>query len=137
MTTSPAALADVRVEHAPVPAYEFEGHRLTVTRGHPLPLGASHTPGGVNFVLLCRYGTAVTLVLSEPCNPEISAEIPLDPRNNRTGDHWHIRLHGLPAQKKGGLNRMALSEAQFIILQQVVTDPRRRNTVNANMNNEY
>ena len=39
MTTSPAALADVRVEHAPVPAYEFEGHQLTVTRGHPLPLG--------------------------------------------------------------------------------------------------
>ena len=24
------------------------------------------------------------------------AEIPLDPRRNRTGDHWHIRLHDLP-----------------------------------------
>ena len=63
------------------PSFAFQGHRLTVTRGHPLPLGAHATPDGVNFVLLCRHGTAVTLVLSEPCNAEIAAEIPLDPRN--------------------------------------------------------
>ena len=78
------------------PTSEFAGHRLTVTRGHPLPLGATHTPAGVNFVLLCRNGTTVSLVLSEPCNADIATEIPLDPRNNRTGDHWHVRVDGLP-----------------------------------------
>ena len=53
-------------------------------------------PNGVNFALICRHGTAVSLVLSEPCNGEIAAEIPLDPRYNRTGDHWHVRVDGLP-----------------------------------------
>ena len=76
----------------------FAGHPLRVTRGHPLPLGANLTPSGVNFVLICRHATAVRLVLSEPCNPEIATEIPLDPRKNRTGDHWHIRVDGLPEE---------------------------------------
>ena len=76
----------------------FAGHPLRVTRGHPLPLGATLTPGGVNFVLICRHGTAVWLVLSEPCDGEIYAEIPLDPRSNRTGDHWHVRVDGLPEE---------------------------------------
>ena len=76
----------------------FAGHPLRVTRGHPLPLGANVTPGGVNFVLICRHATAVWLVLSEPCDGEIYTEIPLDPRKNRTGDHWHIRVDGLPEE---------------------------------------
>ena len=47
-------------------------------------------------MLLCRHGTAVWLVLSEPCDAEIHAEIPLDPLQYRTGDHWHVRVDGLP-----------------------------------------
>ncbi len=78
------------------PRYQFRGHPLKVTRGHPLPLGASRTPDGVNFVLICRHATSVRLVLSEPCNPEIETEIPLGPRFFRTGDHWHVRILGLP-----------------------------------------
>ncbi|HWE40613.1 MAG TPA: isoamylase [Isosphaeraceae bacterium] len=74
----------------------FQGRPLSVSRGHPLPLGASRASGGVNFVLICRHGTSVLLVLSEPCNPEIATEVPLDPKTHRTGDHWHIRIHGLP-----------------------------------------
>jgi glycogen operon protein len=84
--------------HEAAPPYEFDGHRLAVTRGHPLPLGATLTPAGVNFVLLCRHGTGVTLVLSQPCSGAIATEIPLDPRNHRTGDHWHVRVGGLPDQ---------------------------------------
>ena len=61
------------------PSFAFQGHPLTVTRGHPLPLGACVTPNGVNFALICRHGTAISLVLSEPCSAEIAAEIPLDP----------------------------------------------------------
>ena len=60
-------------------SFAFQGLPLIVTRGHPLPLGACVTPNGVNFVLICRHGTAISLVLSEPCSAEIAAEIPLDP----------------------------------------------------------
>ena len=49
-------------------------------------------------MLLCRHGTAVWLILSEPCDGEIHAEIPLDPLMNRTGDHWHVRVDGLPPE---------------------------------------
>jgi glycogen operon protein len=80
------------------PRYQFRGHPLKVTRGHPLPLGASRTPDGVNFVLICRHATSVRLVLSEPCNPEVETEIPLGPRFFRTGDHWHVRILGLPEE---------------------------------------
>ena len=76
--------------------FSYREKPLVVTRGSALPAGPVATPAGINFVLLCRHGTAVWLVLSEPCNAEIHAEIPLDPRKNRTGDHWHIRVDGLP-----------------------------------------
>ena len=55
-------------------------------------------PNGVNFALICRHGTAVWLVLSEPCEGEILAEIPLHDLYNRTGDHWHVRVDGLPEE---------------------------------------
>jgi isoamylase len=78
--------------------YSYRERRLVIQRGVPLPLGTSSTPSGINFVLLCRNGTAVWLLLSEPCNSEIYAEIPLDPILNKTGDHWHIRVNGLPEE---------------------------------------
>ena len=78
------------------PRYQYRGHPLKVTRGHPLPLGASRSQDGVNFVLICRHATSVRLVLSEPCNPEVETEIPLGPQFFRTGDHWHVRILGLP-----------------------------------------
>jgi isoamylase len=76
--------------------YSYRDRLLQVTRGCAVPTGANPTPTGINFVLICRHGTAVWLILSEPCDGEIYAEIPLDPRANRTGDHWHVRVDGLP-----------------------------------------
>jgi isoamylase len=78
------------------PSFAFQGHPLTVTRGHPLPLGACVTPNGVNFALICRHGTAISLVLYEHYSAEIAAEILLNPDWHRTGNHWHIRVAGLP-----------------------------------------
>lgn len=78
--------------------YSYRDHPLIISRGSPLPEGATPTPSGINFVLICRHGTAVWLVLSEPCDGEIHAEIPLDAISNRTGDHWHIRVDGLPEE---------------------------------------
>ena len=78
--------------------FRYRDRLLLVSRGAPVPAGATETPTGTNFVLICRHGTAVWLVLSEPCDGEIRAEIPLDPRRNRTGDHWHVRVDGLPEE---------------------------------------
>jgi isoamylase len=78
--------------------YHYRDHLLFVSRGSPIPEGATPTPTGINFVLICRHGTAVWLILSEPCNGEIHAEIPLDAVSNRTGDHWHVRVDGLPEE---------------------------------------
>jgi isoamylase len=66
-------------------------------RGRPLPLGATPAPDGHNFALLCRHGTRVTLVvLPETGGNTPLGEFPLHPRKNRTGDHWHVRVAGLP-----------------------------------------
>jgi len=51
---------------------------------------------GVNFALLCRNGTSVRLVLMPAETDDIWEEIELNPRKNRTGDHWHIQVAGLP-----------------------------------------
>jgi glycogen operon protein len=51
----------------------------------------------VNFAVLSRHATAVTLViLPEAGGPKPLAEFKLDPKLNRTGDHWHIRVQDLP-----------------------------------------
>jgi isoamylase len=70
---------------------------ISTARGRPLPLGASRAPDGVNFAVLSRHATEVTLVIF----PEAGGITPLatfqlDPRLHRTGDHWHLRVTGLP-----------------------------------------
>src|SRR5262245_13714504 len=65
-------------------------------RGRSLPLGATALADGVNFVLRCRDGTAVRLVVYPLETGDPLVEIPLDPRKNRTGDHWHVLVAGLP-----------------------------------------
>jgi isoamylase len=72
---------------------------LKTFRGRPLPLGITATgDGSANFALLCRHGTDVTLVLLpiQTGNERPLAEFRLDPRTNRTGDHWHVAVVGLP-----------------------------------------
>ncbi len=73
-----------------------------VFRGRPLPLGASLVGNSVNFSLLCKHGTAVTLVLEKLDEPGLIAEIPLDPQKHRTGHHWHVRLENPPDQFRFG-----------------------------------
>lgn len=69
---------------------------LRIARGRSLPLGATALADGVNFALLCRHGTRVTLVLYDLEEDEPIAEVGLHPRRNRTGDHWHVQVAGLP-----------------------------------------
>ncbi|MGL6096151.1 MAG: glycogen debranching protein GlgX [Fimbriiglobus sp.] len=71
--------------------------KFRITRGRPLPLGAGRTDDGINFAVLSRHATKVTLVLlpDEDGKPPFM-QVELDPRRNRTGDHWHVRVHDLP-----------------------------------------
>ncbi len=72
---------------------------FTTGRGRPLPLGVTPGADGHNFALLCRHGTRVKLViLPGDGRGEPLAEFALHPTKNRTGDHWHIRVAGLPSK---------------------------------------
>jgi glycogen operon protein len=68
---------------------------LAASRGHCLPFGASQRFGGVNFAVFSRNATSVHLVLFKEGREEPIAEIPLDPIANKTGDVWHILVHGV------------------------------------------
>jgi len=70
--------------------------KLAYYRGRPLPLGVTTSTQGLNFALLCRHGTSVTLVIETVDTGESIVNIPLDPLKNRTGDLWHITIAGLP-----------------------------------------
>lgn len=66
-----------------------------VTRGSPLPFGATLVRNGINFAIFSRHATDVSLVLFRPDDPEPVLELPLDPRRHRTGDVWHTLIEGL------------------------------------------
>ena len=75
---------------------------LQTSRGRSIPLGATALADGVNFSLLCRHGTAVTLVLYQFEDGKPIDEIALHPHENRTGNHWHILVGGLPPHFRYG-----------------------------------
>ena len=76
--------------------------QFRTARGRSLPLGAMALADGVNFSLLARHGTSVQLVLLPLDHTTPLAEIALDRRTNRTGDHWHILVAGLPPSFRYG-----------------------------------
>ncbi|MHA2062726.1 MAG: alpha-amylase family glycosyl hydrolase, partial [Candidatus Sifarchaeia archaeon] len=69
--------------------------KVKVSRGVPLPLGASLTQTGINFSLFSKHATSVTLVLFSDNDTHPFLEIPMDPKKNKTGDLWHIHIKGL------------------------------------------
>ncbi len=66
------------------------------SRGRSTPLGATPYADGINFVLMCRHGTKVSLVVQPVDSEDVLVEIGLDPRKHRTGDLWHIHVYDLP-----------------------------------------
>ncbi|MDR1536074.1 MAG: glycogen debranching protein GlgX [Planctomycetota bacterium] len=65
---------------------------LWVDRGSPLPLGPNLTAHGVNFAVVAGPAVGMRLELFRADAGEALAEIDLDPRLNRTGDVWHLRV---------------------------------------------
>ncbi len=66
-----------------------------ISRGHPLPLGATLLRNGINFAVFSERAKTLSLVFYESCEEEPIAEFPLDPRFNRTGSVWHAFISGL------------------------------------------
>lgn len=64
--------------------------------GRPYPLGSTVTEEGINFAIFSRHATHVYLELFESIDdPRPRSSLALDPRRNRTGDVWHVFVHGL------------------------------------------
>ncbi len=68
-----------------------------ISRGSCRPFGATPHSEGVNFAVFSRHAHAVSLVLFREGHEEPVAEILLDPVLHKTGDVWHIFVHGLTA----------------------------------------
>lgn len=65
---------------------------FTTCKGFPEPFGISYHDGGINFALFSKNATEVTLCLFDSNTEDLAAELVLDPRENKTGDVWHIYL---------------------------------------------
>ncbi len=76
---------------------EVIGKDFEISRGNPLPLGATLKRGGINFAVFSKHATSVNLVLFIPGEDDPVAEFPLDSRYNRTGCTWHAFVGGLDA----------------------------------------
>jgi len=64
--------------------------------GKPIPMGVLVDPTGVQFTIFSRHATAVSLLLfGEETDQRPSEELVFDPTVNRTGDIWHLRVHGI------------------------------------------
>ena len=71
---------------------------LSVSRGRPLPLGATVLDGATRFALFSRHASAVTLLLFEDGEAtQPAAELPLCQEEHRTGGTWHARVQGVSA----------------------------------------
>jgi isoamylase len=67
-----------------------------ISVGKPYPFGATVTDEGINFAVFSRHGTGVFIELFDSADDKRPRRsIALDPRRNRTGDVWHVFVHGL------------------------------------------
>ena len=73
-------------------------YSVVTSVGRPLPLGCVAEPEGHNFAVFSRHAERMSLLLFDAealHKPWFSFD--LDPSCHRTGDVWHVRLHGLPS----------------------------------------
>jgi isoamylase len=73
---------------------------LTVSAGHPWPLGASLSADGVNFAVFSGHATGMDLCLFSPDGDEELARLLM---SARSGDIWHIHVVGIGAGQLYGL----------------------------------
>jgi len=68
---------------------------IRIGRGEPLPLGLHDCHDGTNLAVFSRHATRMVLLLYEGVNaPSPCMKVDLEADHHRTGDVWHVRLHG-------------------------------------------
>jgi len=68
---------------------------IQMGRGEPLPLGLHDCQDGTNLAVFSRHATSMALLLYDSVDAALpSLRIDLEPDRHRTGDVWHVRLHG-------------------------------------------
>ena len=99
--------------------------------GHPLPFGASHVPGGVNFSIDSVHATACTLVLFRKGSDAPCEEIPFPP-GFKMGTVWAMIVEGLDHREYEYGFRFdgphAPREGQRFDPSKILLDPRARET---------
>ncbi len=69
--------------------------KVRIGRGEPLPLGLHECHDGTNLAVFSRHATRMALLLYESVNaPSPCMTVDLEPDHHRTGDVWHVQLHG-------------------------------------------
>ena len=100
---------------------------FSLSRGHPLPLGATYNGQGSNFALFSKHAAGVTLVVFMPWRGGPILEVPLDPRQHRTGDIWHVFLEGCEPGTEYGYRIEspdgAVTAPLGLVAQHVLLDP--------------
>ena len=86
---------------------------LRITRGHPLPFGATPMRGGINFAVFSKHASSISLVLFSPNCEQPIAELRLDPKYNRTGDVWHAFVWGLDSGIEYGYRADGINDEQL------------------------
>jgi len=68
---------------------------FSYSAGSPIPHGVYLHEGGINFTLFSRHAARVSLLLFASPNDATPCQIiELDPYHHRTGDIWHVCVHG-------------------------------------------
>ena len=71
---------------------------LWLRAGRPYPFGATIVPGGINFSVFSRHGTACTLVIFRRGEQQPFVEIPF-PNSFRIGNVWAMVVFGLDYER--------------------------------------
>jgi len=99
-----------------------------ISRGRPLPFGASLQRGGINFALFASNAASVSLVIFGDCSTDILMEFPLDSHLNRTGNVWHAFIKGLDAGINYGYRITSKDEDAPVNPEIILLDPYSRAT---------
>ncbi|GJN03996.1 hypothetical protein PR202_ga21501 [Eleusine coracana subsp. coracana] len=120
---------DDEEEEVPVERYALGG-ACKVLAGMPEPLGATALAGGVNFAVYSSGASAAALCLFTPDDlnaSQVTEEVPLHPKFNRTGSVWHVFIEGeqlhtmLYAYRFDGV--FAPERGQYYDVSNIVVDP--------------
>ncbi len=72
-----------------------EDVKVRIGRGEPLPLGLHDCHDGTNLAVFSRHATSMALLLYDSVDAALPfLRINFEPDHHRTGDVWHVRLHG-------------------------------------------